>query len=61
MFIYYIIGSNNIYFYFCCTDLIDQVLAEDDLDNDGFLSYIEYVVGRQKDQSKKNTKQKHNY
>ncbi|XP_075233201.1 multiple coagulation factor deficiency protein 2 homolog [Lycorma delicatula] len=42
-------------------DLIDQVLAEDDLDNDGYLSYIEYVVGRQKDQSKTNNKQKHNY
>ncbi|XP_046663907.1 multiple coagulation factor deficiency protein 2 homolog [Homalodisca vitripennis] len=33
-------------------ELIDQVLAEDDQDNDGYLSYIEYVIGRQREQSK---------
>ncbi|KAJ1522536.1 hypothetical protein ONE63_001722 [Megalurothrips usitatus] len=27
-------------------ELIDEVLREDDKDNDGFLSYAEYVVGR---------------
>lgn len=31
------------------TELIDKVLFEDDLDGDGYLSYIEYVLGRQKD------------
>ncbi|RZF35591.1 hypothetical protein LSTR_LSTR005119 [Laodelphax striatellus] len=36
------------------TELIDQVLAEDDLDNDGYLSYVEYVVGRKKDQDRRN-------
>lgn len=36
-------------FYVCFAELIDKVLAEDDLDNDGYLSYIEYVLGRQKD------------
>lgn len=30
-------------------DLIDEVLQEDDLDNDGFLSYPEYVTARKKD------------
>ncbi|XP_014259427.1 multiple coagulation factor deficiency protein 2 homolog [Cimex lectularius] len=34
-------------------EMIDQVLAEDDVDKDGYLSYMEYVIGRQKDQSKK--------
>ncbi|XP_043285279.1 multiple coagulation factor deficiency protein 2 homolog [Venturia canescens] len=34
-------------------ELIDRVLAEDDLDNDGYLGYIEYVLGRQKDQDEK--------
>ncbi|XP_017775616.1 PREDICTED: multiple coagulation factor deficiency protein 2 homolog [Nicrophorus vespilloides] len=30
-------------------ELIDKVLAEDDLDNDGFLTYPEYVAGRKKE------------
>ncbi|XP_032457830.1 multiple coagulation factor deficiency protein 2 homolog isoform X2 [Nasonia vitripennis] len=30
--------------------LIDKVLEEDDLDNDGYLAYIEFVLGRQKGQ-----------
>ncbi|KAK2582278.1 hypothetical protein KPH14_004621 [Odynerus spinipes] len=30
-------------------DFIDRVLEEDDLDNDGYLGYVEYVLGRQKD------------
>ncbi|CAH0560069.1 unnamed protein product [Brassicogethes aeneus] len=29
-------------------DLIDEVLSEDDTDNDGFLSYPEYVEGRKR-------------
>ncbi|XP_033209156.1 multiple coagulation factor deficiency protein 2 homolog [Belonocnema kinseyi] len=29
-------------------ELIDRVLAEDDLDNDGYLGYIEYMLGRQR-------------
>ncbi|KAG7198077.1 hypothetical protein KM043_018245 [Ampulex compressa] len=39
--------------------LIDKVLKEDDLDNDGYLGYIEYVIGRQRDrvaQSKRKPK-----
>lgn len=31
-------------------ELIDRVLEEDDLDNDGYLGYIEYMLGRQRDQ-----------
>jgi len=38
--------------------LIDQVLEQDDLDKDGYLSYIEYVVGQQKDEHK--IQSKHN-
>lgn len=30
-------------------DLIDEVLQEDDLDEDGLLSYPEYVTARKKD------------
>ncbi|XP_031849282.1 multiple coagulation factor deficiency protein 2 homolog [Nomia melanderi] len=30
-------------------ELIDKVFKEDDLDNDGYLGYNEYVLGRQKD------------
>ncbi|CAD1477732.1 unnamed protein product, partial [Heterotrigona itama] len=40
-------------------ELVDRVLREDDLDHDGYLGYIEYVLGRQRDhiaQAKRNTK-----
>ncbi|XP_012525242.1 multiple coagulation factor deficiency protein 2 homolog [Monomorium pharaonis] len=30
-------------------ELIDKVLEEDDLNNDGYLEYVEYVLGRQRD------------
>ncbi|CAK9813087.1 Multiple coagulation factor deficiency protein 2 homolog [Anthophora plagiata] len=30
-------------------ELVDRVLKEDDLDHDGYLEYIEYVIGRQRD------------
>jgi hypothetical protein len=43
---------------FCCLELIDQVLEQDDLDKDGYLSYVEYVLGRKKDENK--MQQKHN-
>ncbi|KAF5281960.1 hypothetical protein FQA39_LY00484 [Lamprigera yunnana] len=36
-------------------ELIDRVLFEDDADHDGFLSYPEYVAGRQKDMQTENT------
>ncbi|OAD57532.1 Multiple coagulation factor deficiency protein 2 like protein [Eufriesea mexicana] len=39
--------------------LVDRVLREDDLDHDGYLGYIEYVLGRQRDhiaQAKRNNK-----
>lgn len=29
-------------------ELIDQVLQEDDIDNDGYLSYAEYAASRRK-------------
>ena len=43
---------------FSCLELIDQVLEQDDIDKDGYLSYIEYVVGRQKDENKIKSKYK---
>ncbi|XP_065215109.1 multiple coagulation factor deficiency protein 2 homolog [Planococcus citri] len=36
--------------------LIDQVLLEDDTDFDGYLSYAEYVIGRQKEKDRRNKK-----
>lgn len=33
----------------CSQELIDKTLKEDDLDNDGYLVYAEYVLGRQRD------------
>ncbi|XP_054264342.1 multiple coagulation factor deficiency protein 2 homolog [Macrosteles quadrilineatus] len=36
-------------------ELIDQVLAEDDQDKDGYLSYMEYVIGRQREQTKQDS------
>ncbi|XP_067203228.1 multiple coagulation factor deficiency protein 2 homolog isoform X2 [Linepithema humile] len=30
-------------------ELIDRVLEEDDLNNDGYLEYLEYVLGRERD------------
>lgn len=32
-------------------ELIDRVLEEDDMDNDGYLGYIEYVLARQRSQN----------
>ncbi|XP_034943458.1 multiple coagulation factor deficiency protein 2 homolog [Chelonus insularis] len=37
-------------------DLIDRVLEEDDLDNDGYLGYAEYVLSRQSSERPKNLK-----
>ncbi|CAH0769010.1 unnamed protein product [Bemisia tabaci] len=34
-------------------ELIDQVLLEDDTDKDGFLSYPEFVIGRQREKKNK--------
>lgn len=33
----------------CLLAMIDRVLAEDDVNNDGYLEYVEYVMGRQRD------------
>ncbi|CAG7829876.1 unnamed protein product, partial [Allacma fusca] len=30
--------------------LIDKVLAEDDLNRDGYLSYMEYSIGRRREE-----------
>lgn len=31
------------------TEIVDQVLEEDDIDNDGYLSYAEYMMARRRD------------
>lgn len=56
MYIYKCVTIMNIICYY--QDLIDKVLKEDDLDNDGYLGYVEYVLGRQRDhivQAKRDT------
>lgn len=45
-FLKYTIKLYNLYF---ALVLIDKVLEEDDLNNDGYLEYVEYVLGRQRD------------
>lgn len=47
-------------FLFWKIGLIDQVLLEDDTDNDGYLSYAEYVIGRQKEKDRKNWEENSN-
>lgn len=37
--------------FYCILELIDKVLEEDDQNNDGYLSYTEYVKGRKKNES----------
>ncbi|CAF0898325.1 unnamed protein product [Brachionus calyciflorus] len=32
------------------TDIIDEILKEDDLNNDGYLSYLEYSLARRRDE-----------
>ncbi|RNA17205.1 multiple coagulation factor deficiency 2 -like protein [Brachionus plicatilis] len=32
------------------TDIIDEILKEDDFNNDGYLSYIEYSLARRRDE-----------
>lgn len=39
-------------------DIIDRVMEEDDLDNDGYLGYTEFVLGRQKDEKQLDSKNK---
>lgn len=52
LFVFHTKLTNRYYqlFLFSFSELIDKVLEEDDLDRDGYLSYIEYVVGRQRDE-----------
>ena len=32
------------------SDIIDEILKEDDFNGDGYLSYLEYVLARRRDQ-----------
>ena len=34
------------------TDIVDTVLKEDDLNDDGYLTYIEYVLARRRAESR---------
>ena len=37
---------------FVLSEIIDTVLGEDDLNNDGYLSYAEYVLARRREEAK---------
>ncbi|KAH0947178.1 hypothetical protein HN011_000192 [Eciton burchellii] len=39
-------------------ELIDKVLEEDDVNKDGYLEYVEYVLGRQRDHTVQNNRNK---
>lgn len=45
---YFAINAIRILF-LIASELIDRVLEEDDVNNDGYLEYVEYVMGRQRD------------
>lgn len=55
--LYQIVILKLLWWHFCL-ELIDQVLAEDDQDNDGYLSYVEYVIGKQREQTKQDKAQR---
>ena len=40
----------NLNFNFFYKDIIDQILKEDDFNRDGYLSYLEYVFARRRDE-----------
>jgi hypothetical protein len=40
-------------------DIIDEILKEDDINGDGYLSYLEYVFARRRDDSNDRTKDEH--
>ena len=42
----------------CFTDIVDTVMKEDDLDDDGYLTYIEYVLARRRAEAKHNNRKK---
>ena len=33
-------------------EIVDQVLSEDDLDSDGYLTYLEYVLARRREEAR---------
>jgi len=42
------------------TDIIDSVLEEDDINNDGYLTYIEFVLARQREETRNKHQDKNN-
>lgn len=38
-----------IFIYLLFKDIIDEILKEDDFNNDGYLSYLEYALARRRD------------
>ena len=40
---------------FFVPDIVDTVLEEDDIDNDGYLTYAEYVLARKREEAKKDS------
>ena len=44
--------STILLYYICCADIVDTVLEEDDIDDDGYLTYLEYVLARKREEAR---------
>ena len=47
-------------FIICLADIVDTVLEEDDIDNDGYLTYAEYVLARKREEAKRDEEARKN-
>lgn len=55
--------NHNLYLFFeiqtyLYLEIIDGILKDDDLDQDGYLSYLEYVFARRRDEQEEAAEQK---
>ena len=53
--LYYEIGCINL----VISDIVDQVLKEDDINNDGYLTYPEYILARRRQEAKEMEERRH--
>ncbi len=57
LFIYVSIHHLNSHDLILFSEIVDSVLEEDDLNNDGYLTYLEYVLARKREEARE-TKEK---